>query len=135
MADHLSKKQRSALMSRVGPKNSKIEIIVFSHLRKNKIHIQKHYKKVPGTPDIAKPSEKKAVFVHSDFWHGWQYPKWSKKLSSNFWRQKISANRKRDQRKLRQLRVMGWSVIVVWEHSLKKNTEITLKRVSDFLRK
>lgn len=135
MADHLTKKQRSSLMSRVRPKNSKIERWVFAHLRKKKIHFQKHYKKAPGTPDVARPSKKKAVFVHSDFWHGWQYPKWSHRLPSDFWREKIATNRMRDQRKMRQLRSMGWSVMVVWEHSLKRDFESALNKVCRFLRK
>ena len=135
MADHLTKKQRSLLMSRVRSKNSKIELMVFAYLRKQGIHFQKHYKNTPGTPDIARPSERKAVFVHSDFSHGWQNPRWSHKLSSDFWRDKITKNRMRDQRKIRQLRSLGWSVMVVWEHSLKHDFENTMKRASHFLRK
>lgn len=134
MPDHLTKEQRSALMSRVRSKNSRIERDVFAHLRKQGIHFQKHYKKVPGTPDIARPSERKAVFVHSDFWHGWQYPRWSHKLSSDFWRDKIAKNRIRDQRKIRQLRSLGWSMMVVWEHSLKTDPERAMNKLSCFLR-
>jgi len=133
MPDHLTKKQRSSLMKKVRPKNSKIEQIVFRGLRKQKIYFQKHYKRVAGTPDIAKPSLKKAVFIHSDFWHGWQYPRWSHKLSNDFWRDKISKNRERDRRKTRQLRQMGWKVMVVWEHTLKNDPEGTIKRVCKFL--
>jgi len=135
MPDHLTREQRSSLMKKVRPKNSKIERIVFQGLKKQRIYFQKHYNKVPGTPDIAKPSIKKAVFIHSDFWHGWQFPRWSKKLSSDFWRDKISKNRKRDRKKTRQLRQLGWDVMVVWEHTLKINPEDTILKVCDFLRK
>ena len=135
MADHLTKKQRSSLMSRVRPKNSKIELMVFAHLRKRGIYFQRHYKRAPGTPDIARPSDRIAVFIHSDFWHGWQFPRWSHRLSSDFWREKIATNRQRDQRKIRELRSMGWSVMVVWEHTLKRDSERTLNKVSRFLQK
>jgi len=135
MPDHLTKEQRSSLMRKVRPKNSKIERVMFQGLRKHGIYFQRHYKRIPGTPDIAKPSLKKAVFIHSDFWHGWQYPRWSHKLSSEFWREKITKNRMRDQRKIRQLRSLGWSVMVVWEHSLKCDFGSAMKKVSHFLQK
>ena len=32
-----------------------------------------------------------------------------------FWREKFEANRKRDRRVNRQLRSLGWSVLVIWE--------------------
>jgi len=134
MPDHLTKQQRSRLMSHVRPKNSKIELLVFSALQRNKIYFQKHYKNAPGTPDMARPSEKKAVFIHSDFWHGWQLPKWQHKLSKDYWREKITENRKRDQRKIRQLRSRGWKVMVIWEHSIKKNFEFTIKKLITFLK-
>jgi DNA mismatch endonuclease (patch repair protein) len=134
MTDKLTKKQRSYLMSQVRPQNSLIELTVFSFLRRKGIHFQKHYKRAPGTPDIAKPSEKKAVFVHSDFWHGWRYPVWAHTLSNDFWRTKIEQNRKRDQRKIKQLRALGWEVMVIWEHSLKRREEATLERIADFLK-
>lgn len=133
MPDHLTKEQRSELMRHVRPKNSKIELLVFSFLKKNKIHFQRHYRRVPGTPDIARPSEKKAVFIHSDFWHGWQYPRWKHKLNSDFWRDKMEKNRARDQRKLRQLRRMGWRVLIVWEHSLKRDFDSEMKKLRQFL--
>lgn len=133
MVDHLSRKQRSDLMRRVRPKNSKIERTVFSHLRKRGIYFQRHYRRVPGTPDIAKSPEKKAVFIHSDFWHGWRFPAWSHKLPNAFWRIKISHNRLRDRRKTRQLRARGWRVLVVWEHSLKKDFSTTIDRIIKFL--
>jgi len=135
MPDHLTKEQRSSLMSKVRSKNSKIERNIFQGLRRHKISFQRHYKRVPGTPDIAKPSLKKAVFIHSDFWHGWQYPRWSHKLSSDFWRDKISNNRKRDRIKTRQLRRLGWDVLVVWEHTLKNDPEGTIQTVCDFLKR
>jgi len=135
MSDRLSKKQRSYLMSRVKSKGSKIEYLVFSYLRKRHIHFQRHYRRAPGTPDIARPSEKKAVFIHSDFWHGWQYPRWRNTLTSEFWRDKIESNRRRDKITVRRLRSAGWKVLTVWEHSLKKDLADTIDRICDFLKK
>lgn len=70
------------------------------------------------------------IFVDSNFWHGWQYPKWKKKLTSNFWINKIESNRRRDRRNNRTLKKMGWRVIRIWEHQLKKHKgEIFLKKL------
>ena len=57
-------------MSKIRSKNTKAELIVFRELRKRKIHFQKHYKKVVGSPDIAIPRKKIAIFIDGDFWHG-----------------------------------------------------------------
>ncbi|MCK4657779.1 MAG: very short patch repair endonuclease [candidate division Zixibacteria bacterium] len=121
-------------MGRVRPKNSKIEQTVFTYLRKRQVHFQRHYKRVVGTPDIARPSEKKAVFIHSDFWHGWRFPAWEHRLSSDFWRDKIQTNRARDARVVRKLRRLGWRVLVVWEHQLKRDPDRYLIGVETFLR-
>lgn len=133
MTDRLTKVQRSRLMSRVRSTNTNIELLVYAHLRNRSIYFRKHYKRAPGTPDIARPIDKKAVFIHSDFWHGWQFPRWADKLSSDFWRTKISQNRERDRRKVRQLRSRGWRVLVVWEHSLKRYQKATFGKIRRFL--
>ena len=68
--------------------------------------------------------EKVAVFVDGDFWHGWRLPAWEHKLSK-FWRDKLRANRARDQRNFRRLRAAGWKVIRIWQHALKKKCSST----------
>ena len=37
-----------------------------------------------------------------------------------FWREKLAANQARDELVTRTLRRQGWSVIRIWEHSLRK---------------
>ena len=70
-----------------------------------------------------------AVFVDGDFWHGWRLPAWERKLSK-FWRDKLRANRARDQRNFRRLRARGWKVIRVWQHELRaKNSNRYLHRI------
>jgi hypothetical protein len=41
------------------------------------------------------------------------------KSRESYWTEKIKANRKRDARSSRNLRAMGWKVVVVWECELK----------------
>ena len=60
------------------------------------------------------------MFVHGCFWHG-HACKIGKmpKSRTEYWGPKIEANRRRDLRKTRQLRALGWRVLTVWECELK----------------
>ena len=121
-------------MSRIRPKGTKPELKVFRFLRKEKIYFQKHYKRVPGSPDVAVPSRKLAVFIDGDFWHGYQFEKWKDKLPKVYWQDKIAANIRRDRRTFASLRKSGWRVLRVWEHELtEKKKEKAFKKIRDFL--
>lgn len=131
--DIFTLEKRSEIMSKIKSKNSLIEKSIFSFLRNNKIHFQKHYTRVVGKPDIAIPSKRKVVFIDSDFWHGWRYSLWKNKLNSDFWVKKIETNKRRDKFVNSKLRKIGWSVMRVWEHDLKKSKEKTLNNIRTFL--
>jgi len=132
--DIFSTEKRSDIMSRIKSKNSKTEKEVFSFLRKNKVYFQKHSRKIFGCPDISVPSKKLVVFIDSDFWHGWQYPKWEHKITSQFWRKKLESNRRRDKVVSRRLRKEGYHVLRVWTHQLVGvRKESTLTQVLEFL--
>lgn len=122
-------------MSRIRSKNTGIERIIFAYLRKNKIYFQKHYSRIPGKPDIALPSQKKAVFINGDFWHGYRFNKWKDRLPKEYWRDKIEANIKRDAKNCRYLKNKGWKVMKVWSHSLKKSPAEKCQEIADFLKK
>lgn len=134
MADVFTKKKRSEIMSHIRSKNTGIEKKVFSYLRKRKIHFYKHYSKVPGKPDIALPSKKKAVMIHGDFWHGYQFSRWRNRIPAGYWREKIAANIKRDANQIRKLRRLGWKILKVWGHSIVDNSDATLREIGRFLR-
>ena len=61
-----------------------------------------------------------AVFVDGCFWHG--CPKHSTVPATNraFWKRKLTANKLRDRLVSRTLRRMGWRVVRIWEHDLRK---------------
>lgn len=108
-------------MASVRSKNSKAELIVFSYLRKQRIYFQRHYKRAPGTPDIAQPRKKKAVFIDGDFWHGRDYEDLkSKNKISQFWLDKIDGNIKRDKVKRKRLIDEGWQYITIWESDINR---------------
>lgn len=126
--DIMSKEKRSQLMSRIRGKNTNPERIIFSKLNQRRIYYAKHVRALPGRPDVVFRRAKLAVFIDGDFWHGWRFPLWQHKLS-NEWREKISANRARDQRNFRELRRNGWKVLRIWEHQIEKSPDDCVEKI------
>lgn len=120
--DKISKKRRSALMSRIRSKNTKFELNFITELKKStRKKFRTNVTQIKGKPDIVFDKDKICIFLDSDFWHGWQYPRWKHLLKNNFWREKIEKNRKRDRKTTGYLRKKGWMVVRIWEHNLRKN--------------
>ena len=120
-------------MASIKSKNTLLEKGVFRALRKNGIYFQKHYKKALGTPDLAVPSKKIAVFIDGDFWHGYRYTQWKPRLKNKFWTGKIERNMSRDKKYRDSLKRQGWKVLRVWEHEIKKYPRKTIGRVVKIL--
>jgi len=120
-------------MSRIRSKDTAIEKIAFSFLRKNKIHFQPHYSKVAGKPDIALPSKKRAIFINGDFWHGYHFGRWKNRIPKKYWVAKIEGNILRDRKNCRKLKREGWEVMKIWGHELIKNPSLTCRKISKFL--
>ena len=131
MSDNLTKSQRSYNMSRIKSKNTALELKVFNALESAKVNFGKHDKELPGKPDIVFYKTKTAVFIDSDFWHGWKLKTWESKLS-DFWRKKISYNENRDKRNNKILRSIGWKPVRVWGHQLKKNFNKYVKKIQSY---
>lgn len=128
MVDNLTPKQRSYCMSRIKGKDTGLEVSVRSELHKRGLRFRKHAKDLPGQPDIVFIKARVAVFVDGNFWHGYRFPAWDHKVS-DFWKKKISKNRKRDARDHRKLRDMRWTVIRLWQHEVTKEFEGSVDRI------
>lgn len=126
--DRLSPENRSRLMSRIGPKNTRPEIAVRSILHRLGYRFRLHKKGLPGTPDIVLARFRTVIFVNGCFWHG-HHCRAGKMPKSrvDYWSPKIDENRKRDFRKRLQLQDLGWQVIEVWECELKKPEDLAQK--------
>lgn len=122
-------------MSKIRSKDTKIEILVFRELRKRGIYFQKHYKRAIGNPDIALPRKKKAIFIDGDFWHGYQFSKFKKRLPKKYWLAKIEKNIKRDKINRAKLKKDGWDVLRIWEHEIIKGKMKTIEQIIIFLNK
>lgn len=116
MADNRTPESRSALMSRIGPKNTAPELVVRRLLHALGYRFRLHRKDLPGTPDIVLVSRRKAIFVHGCFWHGHgcrigRPPK----SRQAFWLPKLQQTRLRDAAKCAELESLGWQVLTVWQ--------------------
>ena len=120
-------------MSRVKSRDTTPERMVRSMLHAMGYRFRLHRKNLPGKPDIVFGPRKKAVFVHGCFWHGHRCRKGRlPKSNEAFWRTKIVTNRKRDSRQVKDLKELGWKVLVIWQCELKEPLAVE-RRIADFL--
>ena len=106
MADVVSPAKRSQMMAGIKGKNSLPETLVRKALFAMGYRFRLHRRDLPGTPDIAMPGRKIAIFVHGCFWHAHQGCKYAKTPSTRteFWISKLQANAARDRRNADALR-------------------------------
>lgn len=128
MADNLTPEQRKRAMSSVKQKDTDLEKIVRSELHRQGYRFRKNVKDLPGKPDVVFRKAKVVVFIDGDFWHGYRLPAWEYKLS-DFWKEKIRKNRKRDQKNFRKLRKDGWQVIRIWQHEIKRDLDSCIAKI------
>ena len=121
MTDVHSQETRSYNMSRIKAKDTKPELLVRKYLFCKGFRYRVNVKDLPGKPDIVLPKYKTVIFIHGCFWHGHEGCRYYVLPKSNveFWERKIERNRNRDAANHMRLRLMGWSVVQIWECQLK----------------
>lgn len=132
--DRLTRERRSALMSRIRGKDTAPEKTLRAALHKAGYRYRIHVRSLPGCPDIVFPTRRKAIFVHGCFWHSHEKCRLGllPKSKLSYWKPKLQANVRRDQRNIRKLRRQGWGVLVVWQCRLRK-LDRSLSRIRWFL--
>ncbi|WP_083415253.1 very short patch repair endonuclease [Massilia timonae] len=124
---------RSALMARIGSKNTKPELIVRKLVYSMGYRYRLHKKDLPGRPDIVFAARKKLIFIHGCFWHAHSCKRGFKpKTNVEFWNAKLQRNIERDQETLSKLKSLGWQSLVIWECEIKDLTLVE-KRVRSFI--
>lgn len=128
--DRLTKAKRSALMARIGTKNTDIERKLLEIVRPlwKKQRYLKNVKNLPGKPDIVFPKIKIAIFADGDFWHGKDFKKWKSEIPL-FWRKKILSNIERDRFQNKALRKAGYRVLRFYGSKIKHNQEYIKKSI------
>lgn len=134
--DTLTPRERSERMSRVKSRDTTPERVVRRLVSALGFRYRLSPRNVPGRPDLTFHGKRKAVFVHGCFWHRHSDCHLARipKSRVGFWLLKLEGNRKRDQRKLAELRAQGWSTLTVWECELKKPMKVRT-RLKRFLEK
>jgi len=132
MTDIFSKEKRSWIMSRVWSQDTTLEIKVRSLVHRMGYRFRLHRKDLPGKPDLAFISRKKAIFVHGCFWHGHNCPRGGRIPKSNiqYWNDKIKRNIERDKQNYIALESLGWKILLIWECELKDPDQIKSKMES-----
>lgn len=119
MTDIVSPAKRSQMMSGIRGKDTKPELAVRSFLHRQGLRFRKHAK-LPGKPDLVFQKYKTVLFVHGCFWHrheGCRYTT-TPKNNADFWEEKFKSNVRRDEKSQRELKELGYRVLVVWECQL-----------------
>ncbi len=99
MSDVLTPEQRRLNMSRIRGKDTRPELLVRKGLHARGLRYRLQDRTLPGRPDLVFPKHKAVIFVHGCFWHahGCNLSK-VPKTREQFWTEKLSKNRMRDQR-------------------------------------
>ncbi len=125
MPDVFTKAKRSQVMSRIrGRGNKETELALAKLFRMVGITGWRRHAALIGRPDFMFRKERVAIFVDGCFWHG--CPKHSNmpKTNRDFWGNKLIRNKARDRQVTRALRFSGWHVVRIWEHELRRPTQI-----------
>lgn len=112
---------RSAIMRSIKSKNTKPELLVFREMRRRRIWFQPNYPKAVGSPDLARPRDRRAVFIDGDFWHGRELKRVVARYGAeSTWAIKLMRNIERDREVDRLLTAAGWDVLRVWESDIRR---------------
>jgi DNA mismatch endonuclease (patch repair protein) len=125
--------KRSEIMAAVRQKNTGPEMRLRRVLHAAGYRYRIHKPDLPGTPDLAFVTRRKAIFVHGCFWHGHGCAKGKLPKSRRaYWFPKIARNRQRDRQNIAELKCRGWRSLVIWQCQMR-NVDELLKTVSRFL--
>lgn len=132
--DRISVDQRSANMRRIRSKDTSPEMVVRRLVHGMGFRYRLHVQKLPGRPDLVFPRLKKIIQVQGCFWHQHSGCPQSHipKSRIEYWRPKLTSNKRRDRNNDRALREEGWEVLTLWECELK-NSAILSERLVQFL--
>ena len=137
MTDIHTPEQRSKNMSAIRSRDTKPEVLIRRELHKRGYRYRKNVSNLPGTPDIVLTKYKAVIFVNGCFWH-MHNCKYFKMPNSrrNWWRNKLSRTKKRDQLNISTLLESHWRVLIVWECETKRNhiyPELLIKEITNWL--
>lgn len=110
-------------------------------LHRKGFRFRKYSRDLPGKPDIAFPTERVAVFVDGDYWHGRILRERGeaallvsiKNPNVDYWANKFRGNVARDAVTTAALERDGWKVLRYWESDAKRDLDGTAERVASLV--
>jgi len=135
MTDVFDPAKRSAVMARVKSRDTQPELLLRRLLTRLGARYRLHRKDLPGSPDVAMPGRRLAIFVHGCFWHGHDCARGARvpKANRDYWLAKVARNVARDGRNRSDLAAAGWRVETVWECEMKDQAALQ-ERLAGLLR-
>ena len=126
-------------MAAIRSKENKTERALRQLLHRRGFRFRKYPRLLPGKPDIVFPTERVAVFVDGDYWHGRLLRERGeaalmvsiKNPNVDYWANKFRHNVSRDDAANIALKRDGWTVLRFWESDVKRDLEGTADRVAD----
>ncbi len=131
MPDVFSKQERSYVMSTIrssGNRSTELRLVML--MKQEGITGWRRRHRLPGKPDFVFSKERLAIFVDGCFWHGCARCRNIPVTNDAYWVEKNERNKARDRLITRSLRGKGWTVLRIWEHSLRSP-----RRVSNRIRR
>lgn len=130
MVDVVSTQKRRQMMSGITAKNTAPERIIRQLLSKSGYRYRLHQKKLCGNPDIVLKKYRSAIFINGCFWHmhNCHLFKWPSS-NSDFWKNKIRSNSKRDKKNYKRLIQIGWRVLIIWECAIKGKHKLSHEKI------
>ena len=119
MVDRLTKTRRSWNMSQIRGSDTRPERAVRSVLHRLgfRFRLKGLSSSLPGRPDVILRKHRTVIFVHGCFWHRHRNCRLAYTPKSNLehWHRRFEENVSRDRRVQKELKSLGWRVLVVWE--------------------
>jgi len=123
---------KTEMMRRIKSRDTAPELTVRRLLHSLGYRFRLHRRDLPGSPDVVLPGKKAVIFVHGCFWHHHSCKLGrTPKGNQEYWVPKLARNVERDRRVRREIRALGWKVLVIWECQVRANR--VQDRVTRFL--
>lgn len=132
MADKISKAKRSDNMRAIRSV-SILENMVTRALWARGYRFRKNVKGMLGKPDIVIKKYRIIIFIDSCFWHWCPLHGTIPKSNTEFWTEKLTRNRERDQAVNDYYLSEKWNIIRIWEHEIRTDFNGTIEKITDFI--
>jgi DNA mismatch endonuclease (patch repair protein) len=130
-------------MSAIRSTDNRTETALRKALHRMGLRYRKYAKGMLGKPDLIFPTERIAVFVDGDYWHGRKVREegigaFNAQLRTTnnrtYWMEKMERNITRDDYVTTTLEQSGWLVLRYWESDVKKDVASYASRIAGIVR-